>query len=150
LFRFGQYYEAALAFDRAGKAREAALAKAFYLKKVADELPVTAQKRRLEAYKEAAASLIDSGQGSVKRLERIACLTSAGDCYVAIKDHKRAAETYEKAEKWTKAALHFFDARLLDEAVRIVRNHNASVDQDVSNRILSTAKISYLEDLKLE
>ncbi|KAI0317343.1 P-loop containing nucleoside triphosphate hydrolase protein [Amylostereum chailletii] len=149
LFLHGHFLQAARAFLRAGCTKEAALAKAYEARKLADKIPLTREKPRQDAYKAAALALLDAATGISERLLRIQAFKHAAECYAKVKLFEPAAKAYGMAEMWTEAALHFFDANLLESALAMVQEHDP-VDKSVREEIVNEARFSYLQQVKLE
>ncbi|KAI0030330.1 hypothetical protein K488DRAFT_87859 [Vararia minispora EC-137] len=154
LWKRGEFEEAASAFDRAGDGRRARMARARRLKEIADQTPPTPSRPYLDACKSAAAALILSAlEATEHQGEQRGLFGAAAECFVKIGNHKRAADAFARAERWTQAAIHYFDAKMLDHAVRIVKiakGRRDEVDSHVRTRIIDTAKYAYLESVRVD
>ena len=141
------YDEAASAFDRAGDERRARLAEAFHAKQQASEIR---EKRLRQAQLLAAANiLLTCAAEATEEKEIRGVFTAVADIFVELKDYQRAANAFEHARNWSRAAECYFKAGILDKAVVVVIEHERDdIDADIRHKIVTTAKCSYLENAK--
>ena len=151
LYQQGYFEDAAYAFERADRPEEAAIAKAYHLKQSAIELtPSAKQKARKDAFVRAAEALSESAQGTRVKEEKHRILQSAAECYSEVSLYTDAANMYRLAERWNEAVIHYFKAKMLDEAVEIVLEHRDIVEKRLYERIIDSARYAYLKEVKIE
>ncbi|KAI0030327.1 hypothetical protein K488DRAFT_87856 [Vararia minispora EC-137] len=146
-FLHRHHYEDAIeAFEKAGMHREARMATALDKKRQAGFIPDGEKARRRNAFKVAAARLLECADEATETDELTVMFRHAAACFVELGDHSRAAEAFERAGLFSEAAAHYFDARQLPDAVRVVLAHPPpDVRPDIETRIVNSARCSYLD-----
>ncbi|THH16781.1 hypothetical protein EW146_g3907 [Bondarzewia mesenterica] len=142
LFDQHQFYQAMLGFKRANMPREAAVAAAYRRRRQAR------QEGKKPAYLDAADAFFACGSDTSTENEINTYFRIAGECYVEARKYDRAAKAYRRASMYTEAAFYFMKARMLDEAVSILKMNEVAID--VAEKITNTARCTYLNDGKLE
>ncbi|KAI0321924.1 hypothetical protein OF83DRAFT_1289699 [Amylostereum chailletii] len=150
LFQQANFEGAADAYEAANRFEEAAVARAYQLKQDADGQPLEKKRLRREAYVAAATALVVSAKGVRAKDERCRVLQSGAECYAEVDLHEDAARTYYMAEKWTEAAIHYFDGGRLKEAVAVVQKHESRIETPVFDKIIGSARVKYLEHVELD
>lgn len=145
LLNHREYEEAILAFDNADNPYMAAVAAAYQSQEVARDIPESQTKRRREAFVNAAGAFEHCAEMAKSSGEKSTYYAAAARCYADIKRHMDAVRAFKLANMFTKAALYCFDNNLLDEAVSIIKKHDAEVDPQTIDRITEVARLSYLQ-----
>ncbi|KAI1785582.1 hypothetical protein LXA43DRAFT_1185708 [Ganoderma leucocontextum] len=120
LFNNRRYMQAMHCYERAGRAREKAVAHAYYLREVARTTPVSRGDTSAQAvsFITAAEAFISSARDAIT--EKKAYYRIAAQCYVESGEDYRAAHAYSQATEYTLAAQHFRKAGKFEEAVDTV------------------------------
>ncbi|KAI9068145.1 hypothetical protein FKP32DRAFT_1672451 [Trametes sanguinea] len=146
LFNNRRYMQAMHCYERAGLAREKAVANAYYLREVARTTPITKgnDTARTQAYLTAANAFVSSAQDAVT--EKRAYYRIAAECYVHAGDDYRGAQSYENASEFTLAAQHYRKAGKFDEAVAVVKHHRDQVSASVADSIVEVSRLYFLRE----
>ncbi|KAI0061021.1 P-loop containing nucleoside triphosphate hydrolase protein [Artomyces pyxidatus] len=148
LFDNKRYFQAMHSYDRAGKSREKAIARAYHLREVARSVPSSATRAnnvaRKDAFLAVAEAFIHSANEAVIVRERTEYFRIAAEAYVALEDFAKAAEAYANASMFTQAAQYYRKAGLFDDTVAIIKGHRSEVDADVADHLYNIAKLFYL------
>lgn len=149
LFNNRRYMQATHCYERAGLAREKAVAHAYHLREVARSTAVTksAAAARAIAYITAAEAFCVSAQEAVT--EKRAYYRIAAECYVQSGDDYKGAQAYVNATEYTLAASHFRKAGKFDDAVEIIMIHREQVAEDVAEKITDVSRLYYLREKNL-
>ncbi|KAI0668726.1 hypothetical protein C8Q78DRAFT_979481 [Trametes maxima] len=155
LFHKKQYSEAELAFSRARRQREQRVAHAYVLRDIAwASLAGSARWRgsgEACAWVDAAKAFLKSGQEAEDEDDKRSYYLHAAECFAKAGGNDRyAAEAFYLAQDYEKAARHYRAAGMFDEAVGVVKHHAESVDQTVSDNILSVSKLQFLRQNEVE
>ena len=128
----------------------AAVATAYKLREVARDIPVSATRRRREAFLSAASSFECCAKTARSVEEECTYYAAAARCYAEINRHQDVLRALNLANMFTEAASYCFDNNLLDKAVSIIKEHEAQVDSHTTECIKEVARMSYLESKDLE
>jgi hypothetical protein len=150
LLHHREFEEAILAFDNAGDIYMTAVAAAYQSHEVARSIPESETRRRREAFVSAANAFEHCAGIAKNHEEECPHYAAAARCYAEIKFHQDVVRTLKLANKFTDAASYSFDNNLLDIAVSIIKEHEARVELDTTDRIKEVARLSYLESKRLE
>jgi hypothetical protein len=150
LLNHREFEEAILAYDNAGDDYMVAVATAYKLQEVARDLPESETRRRREAFMSAANAFEHCGEMARSVDEESTHYGAAARCYAEFKCHKDVVRAFKLAYMFTEAASYCFDKNLLDNAVSIIKNHEAQVDLHTTECIKEVARMSYLESKDLE
>lgn len=147
MFRNGNYEQASNAFRRAGRDREAGICDAYDLQEKASLTSTTASETRIQAFVKAAKAFLGCAWSSPARQvkERLTCYEAAGDCYKEAHDLKRAADNYQLAGKYDKAALTYQDRGCIDEMMEVITRHKNSLNDTLHEQLMTDAKVHYFE-----
>jgi hypothetical protein len=140
-------------YERAGMAREKAIAYAYHLREQARGIPVRSRpgdSERRNAFTKVSDAFLASAEQATMFRERSEYYRIAAEAFLVLEDHARAAKAFEKASKFTEAAQHYRHAGLFDETVSVIKNHGDSVDSTVADKLTDVARYYYLQrgDLK--
>jgi hypothetical protein len=127
-----------------------AVATAYNLQEVARDIPESETRRRREAFIGAASAFEHCAEIARSAEEESTHYSSAARCYADVKYHQDVVRTLKLANKFTEAASYCFDNNLLDNAVSIIKKHEAQVDSNTMECIKEVARMSYLESKDLE
>ncbi|KAF8460963.1 hypothetical protein DFH94DRAFT_790038 [Russula ochroleuca] len=153
LFSHKRYFQAMHSYERAGMAREKAIAYAYHLREQARGIPVRSRpgdSERRNAFTKVSDAFLASAEQATMFRERSEYYRIAAEAFLVLEDHARAAKAFEKASKFTEAAQHYRHAGLFDETVSVIKNHGDSVDSTVADKLTDVARYYYLQrgDLK--
>lgn len=153
LFSHKRYFQAMHSYERAGMAREQAIAYAYHLREQARGIPVRnrpGDNERRDAYTKVAEAFLTSGQEATIFRERGEYYRIAAEAFLVLEDHAQAARAFEKGLKFTEAAQHYRQAGMFDETVSVIKNHRNSMDSSVADKLIDVARYFYFQrgDLK--
>jgi hypothetical protein len=143
LFQNKQFGDASESYRKAQMYREADIAHAYWLEEEARTLPVRAGTQRTQAFVKAAEAFRSCALGRTSLDERTDFLRHAGHCFDEAKRHRLAAKAFEDASMFSEAISQFRLARMLPEAMAIIRAHRDSVDDSIAERITETARYAW-------
>ena len=143
LFNNRRYMQAMHCYERAGLAREKAVAYAYYLREVARSTSVTRGDTTAQAvaFIAAAEAFIASAKDAV--METKAYYRIAAECYVHAGDDHKAARAYVAATEYTLAAQHYRKAGMFDEAVDLISRHGDCIDGPTLESVRNVARLFY-------
>ncbi|KAH9992492.1 hypothetical protein BJV74DRAFT_397873 [Russula compacta] len=153
LFSHKRYFQAMHSYERAGMAREQAIAYAYHLREQARGIPVRnrpGDNERRDAYVKVAEAFLTSAQEAAILREQGEYYRIAAEAFLVLEDHARAAQAFEKGLKFTEAAQHYRQAGMFDETVSVIKNHRNSMDSSVADKLIDVARYFYFQggDLK--
>ncbi|KAI9453660.1 hypothetical protein BJY52DRAFT_1288007 [Lactarius psammicola] len=153
LFSHKRYFQAMHSYERAGMAREKAIAHAYHLREQARGILVRnrpGDNKRRNAYTEVAKAFLASAQEATIFRERSEYYRIAAEAFLVLEDHAQAAQAFEKASKFTEAAQNYRRAGMFDETVSVIQDHGNSMDSSVASQLTDVARYYYLQrgDLK--
>ena len=142
-----RYAQASVAFQRAGRAREAAICDAYLLREKARLISTSTGAARVQAFMTAADAFTTSAQDSPSKQvnERLAYYTAAGECYSEARDLKKAGDSYLMAEKYVAAASTYQEGRCFDEMVEVITRHENAFDGELLERLTMAAQVYYFK-----
>ena len=142
-----RYVQASLAFQRAGRNREAAICDAYLLREKARLIPTTISAARVRAFTTAANAFITCARDSPSKQvnERLAYYAAAGECYSEARDLKHAGDSYRMAEKYATAACTYQDGRCFDEMVDVIIRHSNAIDSGLLEHLTMVARTHYFK-----
>jgi ATP-dependent exoDNAse (exonuclease V) beta subunit len=117
LFSHKRYFQAMHSYERAGMAREKAIAYAYHLREQARGIPVRSRpgdSERRNAFTKVSDAFLASAEQATMFRERSEYYRIAAEAFLVLEDHARAAKAFEKASKFTEAAQHYRHAGLFD------------------------------------
>ncbi|KAI0369978.1 hypothetical protein BV20DRAFT_945276 [Pilatotrama ljubarskyi] len=146
LFNNRRYMQAMHCYERAGLAREKAVAHAYHLREVARSTLVHKgdTTARAIAYISAAEAFVSSAHDAIT--EKRAYYRIAAECYVHGGDDQKAAQAYLNAGEYTLAAQHFRKAGRFEEAVAVVKSHRERMAASVAESIVEVSRLYYLRE----
>ncbi|PIL29959.1 hypothetical protein GSI_07870 [Ganoderma sinense ZZ0214-1] len=150
LFNNRRYMQAMHCYERAGKAREKAVACAYYLREVARMTPIRRGDTSIQtvAFVTAAEAFIASAQTAIT--EKKAYYRIAAQCYVDSGDDYKAAQAYASATEYTLAAQHYRKAGKFEEAVDVIKQHKGRMQSDVVESIVDVSKLYFLREKEMK
>lgn len=144
MFEAGRYAQAFVAFQRAGCDREAQICDAYVLQEKAALISTTTGTTRTKAFVAAAKAFLKGVRDSPPR-ERLTRYEAAGDCYKEARDLKRAADNYQLAEKYDKAALAYMERECIDEMVEVIARHKSTFSDNLHEQLMTAAQTHYFK-----
>jgi tetratricopeptide (TPR) repeat protein len=150
LLNHREFEEAIMAFDNAGDIYMAAVATAYQSREVARNIHESQTRHRREAFVNAANSFEQCAELAKTAEEEWTHYAAAARCYAEIKYHQDVVRAFKLANMFTEAASYCFHNNLLDNAVSIIKKHEAEVDPQTTDCIKEVARLSYLESKDLE
>jgi hypothetical protein len=135
------------AFERAGRAREAKIAKTYSLRDAARSTPFSKESMsgKRNAFSSAAESFWDCAE-EAKGKERRVFFHNAADCFEEAEDYRRAAQAYENAKEYAPAVRLYRKAEMFDEAVQIIQIHRQEVGEELASNVLEVARLFYFKN----
>ncbi|KAI0656836.1 hypothetical protein C8Q70DRAFT_1046658 [Cubamyces menziesii] len=153
LFHKQQFFEAELAFDRAGLAKERRVAHAYYLRDLAHTTSpsgVRTDGRPSSRYVRAADAFLQSAQEASDVDDQQSYYRIAGDCYAKGRQDRAAAEAFYAARDYNNAAKHYRAAGMFDDALNVVKDHQRDVERSVADGIVAVAKLQFLRENEVQ
>ena len=155
LFHKQQYFEAELAFDRAGLLKERRVAHAYYLRDLAHDSPtgVRADGHPLSGtarYVRAADAFLQSAREALSADDQQSYYRIAGDCYAQGRQDRAAAEAFYAARDYSKTVKHYRAAGMFDDALNVVKHHEGDVERSIADGVIAVAKLHFLRENEVE
>jgi len=127
MFFSKRYGQASIAFQRAGRNREAAICDAYLLRERAQSTSTTTSAARVQAFMTAADAFTTCAQDSPSKQinERLAYYGAAGECYSEACDLKRAGDSYQMAKKYVAAACMYQEGGYFGEMEGLITSQAA-------------------------
>ncbi|KAH6917678.1 hypothetical protein BKA70DRAFT_1556138 [Coprinopsis sp. MPI-PUGE-AT-0042] len=148
LFDNENYYEAVVAFKRAGSVQQAKIAEAYQQRKEA-ELTVTKPKRK-KLFKVAANLFTQCAQTSLENTDKKAFHGIAGLCWSQVGDYAEATVAYLVAEEYDNGLQMCRKGGMFDQGVQIIKGHEVNIkDKTALDDFKDVAKLFYLKDKEL-
>jgi hypothetical protein len=137
-----RYAEASVAFQRAGRNREARICDAYLLQEKAWSISTTAGAARLQAFIAAADAFVSCARDSPSKQvnERLSYYGAAGECYSEARDLKNAGDSYQMA-----AARAYREGGYFDEMVEVITQHGDTIDSSLCERLTMAAQMHYFK-----
>jgi hypothetical protein len=142
-----RYAEASVAFQRAGRNREARICDAYLLQEKAWSISTTAGAARLQAFIAAADAFVSCARDSPSKQvnERLSYYGAAGECYSEARDLKNAGDSYQMAEQYAVAARTYLEGGCFDEIVGVITQHRGILKSGLLERLTTAAKLHYFK-----
>lgn len=143
MFLNKRYAQASIAFQNAGRNREAKICDAYLLREKARLISTTARAARTQAFVNAANAFVSCAVNSPLNQdnERLAYYGTAGECYSEARDLKKAGDNYRMAEQYNTAARTYREGRHFDEIVEVIIQHGDALENDLRERLTMVARI---------
>ena len=147
MFLNKRYAQASVAFQRAGRDREAKICDAYLLRDKARSISTTTSTARTQAFITTAKAFIACAQNCPDKQvnERLAYYGTAGECYSEARDLKRAGDNYRMAERYTAAALAYREEGCFDEMVEVITQHGNTLESGLLERLTRVAQMHYFK-----
>ncbi|KIO30532.1 hypothetical protein M407DRAFT_20420 [Tulasnella calospora MUT 4182] len=133
-FRREDYFNASLAFERAGLAWWKSVADAFERKRVAEMLPARDLSRG-RALKRSAGEIVVCADGARTSKDKTTLLEIGANCYLEAKDHERAASLFYRLERYNDAAWNYRVAGSFRKAISVIETHHEQMNTDLAQDI---------------
>jgi tetratricopeptide (TPR) repeat protein len=154
LFTSRRYLQAMHAFERAGRAREAKIAKTYSLRDAARSTPFSKESMsgKRNAFSSAAKSFWECAEEAKGKERRVFfhnaadCFEEAGTCGDNMEDYRRAAQAYENAKEYAPAVRLYRKTEMFDEAVQIIQTHRQEVGEELASNVLEVARLFYFKN----
>jgi len=145
MFTNKRYEQALVAFQRAGRSREAAICHAFLLRENARVVPDDLVKEAEDAFTEAgeAFSVCAKQALSHQRKERLAYYTNAAECFVQGYRLKEAGDCFVHAEKYSEAARTYQEGGHFDEMVEVLEGHADQIEPNLHAQLMWVAQTNH-------
>ncbi|KAH8834708.1 hypothetical protein DL96DRAFT_1808678 [Flagelloscypha sp. PMI_526] len=150
LFKNRLWLQAMHCFDRAGLKREAFIAKAYYLRDQAREIPRSNSSQQISkrkgAFESTAEAFLECAalHGNTAK-ESEAYFKAAGDSFKEVENLVGAAKAYISAKEYNLAAPLYRKAGCFDDAIEVIRLYRHKMDVRVVESILEVAKLFYFQ-----
>jgi len=147
MFTSKRYAQAQIAFQRAGRIREAAICHAFLLREIARIVPDDQVRERVDAFIEAGEAFSARATESPphQRRERLAYYANAAECFVQGRRFKEAGSCFVHAEKYSKAARAYREGGCFDEMVDVLEKYGHQIEADLLARLTKVAQMNYFK-----
>ena len=147
MFLNKRYAQASVAFQRAGRDREAAICDAYLLREKARSISTTASAARIQAFIVTANAFFTCARDSPPKQakERLTYYEVAGECYSEARDPKNAGDSYQMAEKYATAAHTYRDGGYFDEMVEVIIRHGDTLDSGLPGCLRMAAQMHYFK-----
>ena len=147
MFLSKRYLQASVAFQRAGRGREAAICDAYLLREKARSISTAASTARIQAFIVAANAFFTCARDSPpnQAKERLTYYEVAGECYSEACDLKSAGDYYRMAEKYSEAALAYRDAGQFSKMAEVITRHGDTLDRGLLERLTMVARMYYFK-----
>ena len=123
------YNAARYSFERAGDTNLINVCQAYILQQTAEELARNPSEQDRSQTKRAfilAAEAFDSLPAKTRKWQRI-----AAECFGKGGNHLRAAKCFESANIYDKTLMHFWEAKAIDEAARVLCANREQLPSDI-------------------
>ena len=142
-----RYAQASIAFQRAGRNREAAICDAYLLREKAQLISTATSAARARAFVTAAKAFITCARDSPSKQinERLAYYGAAGECYSEAHDLKNAGDNYQLARQYAAAARTYREGGYFDEMVEVINQHRNTLDSGLAERLTMAAQMHYFK-----
>jgi len=147
MFLNKRYAQASVAFLRAGRDREAAICKAYFLREKARSISTATSAARIKAFVTAADAFFACAEDSPSKQvnERLSHYGIAGECYSEARDLKRAGDSYRMAERYDGAGRTYREGGYFDEMVEVITRHGDALDSSLLERLTMVAQMYYFK-----
>ena len=147
MFTNKRYAQAQVAFQRAGKIREAAICHAFLLREIARVVPDDHAKERVDAFVEAGEAFSTRANESLphQRRERLVYYANAAACFVQGRRFKEAGDCFVHAEKYSKAARTYRQGGCFDDMVKVLEEYGHQIGADLLAELTKVAQVNYFK-----
>ncbi|KAG8963306.1 hypothetical protein FRC00_006949 [Tulasnella sp. 408] len=133
-FRREDYFNASLAFERAGLAWWKSVADAFERKRVAEMLPARDPSRGRSLKQSAEEIVICADRARIAK-DMTTLLEIAANCYLEVKDHDSAANLFCRLERYNDAAWNYRLAGSFRKAISVIETHHEQMNADLAQDI---------------
>ena len=142
MFTNKRYEQALVAFQRAGRTREAAICHAFFLREIARGVPDDLAREMEDAFIEAgeAFSVCAKEALSHQKKERSAYYTNAAECFVQGYRFKKAGDCFVHAEKYSEAACAYQEGGHFDEMTEVLEGHADQIEPNLHAQLMLVAQ----------
>jgi len=142
MFANKRYEQALVAFQRAGRTREAAICHAFLLRENARAVPDDLVREMKDAFTEAgeAFSVCAKNALSHQRKEKLVYYTNAAECFVQGYRLKEAGDCFVHAEKYSEAACAYQEGGHFDEMVEVLEGHADQIEPYLHAQLMWVAQ----------
>ena len=142
-----RYAQASIAFQRAGRTREAAICDAYLLREKARLVSTTTSAARVQAFMTAANAFTICARCSPSKQvnERLAYYGAAGECYSEARDAKKAGDSYQLARQYAAAARSYREGGYFDEMIEVITQHENALDSSLRERLTMAAQMHYFK-----
>lgn len=130
--------QAALCFRKAGAILEESIALAYHARKELRSLVRLAKSSKFASRYNEVGSAFQKCASKSTSTQAVSLYLVAADLYVEAGNHSSAAVCFEEAGQFDRAANEYFEAKKLDEAVRVVQQ--CEVTSKVKEKILYNAR----------
>lgn len=147
MFLNKRYAQASVAFQRAGRSREAAICDAYLLREKARSISTATSVARIKAFIAAVKAFTTCAEDfPSKQINE--CLDHygiAGECYLEACDLKSAGDSYWMAERYGGAARAYQEGGYFDEMVDVITQHENDIDSGLVERLTMVARVYYFK-----
>ncbi|QRV93435.1 P-loop nucleoside triphosphate hydrolase [Ceratobasidium sp. AG-Ba] len=151
MFNKQLYSQAMLCFERAGMPLERKIASAYQERQEARLLLVKPTDRQLLRYSflKVAETFFDCATKS-KGKQRRSCYLRAAECYQQAERWQKAAEIFLSVGEFESAAKDFRRAGCFAEAISVIKAHEDRIQKELADEIVGVARLEYLRKSQYE
>ena len=140
------YAQAIIAFEEAGKTREADICYAFLYRENARAVPNGQVKERADAFiKAGEAFSACANQPQSHGRERLTYYANAGECFFQGRRFEEAGNCFVDAERYSKAATAYREGGHFDEMMEVLEKHADQIEAKLVAQLTKVAKMDYFK-----
>jgi tetratricopeptide (TPR) repeat protein len=153
LFDRKRFSQAKLCYERAYMPHEAAVSHAYHLREEASGMPQNHRHEiaaRRTAFLQVAATFLGCARNERAKNAAEIYFRRAGECFEDAGDFNQAIDAYNHAKYFSRVAELYRDMGKIDQAVATVKNYDRDINPNVSQRVISVARLLYFKKGQFE
>ncbi|KAJ6578043.1 hypothetical protein B0H19DRAFT_574136 [Mycena capillaripes] len=153
LFDSKRFSLAKLCYERAYMPHEAAVSHAYHLREEASGMPHDHRREiaaRRTAFLQVAGTFLGCARDERAKDAAETYFRRAGECFEDAGDFNQAIDAYNHAKYFSRVAELYRDIGKIDQAVATVKNHDRDINPNVSQRVISVARLFYFKNGQFE
>jgi tetratricopeptide (TPR) repeat protein len=132
---------------------EATVSHAYHLREEASGMPHNHRHEiaaRRTAFLQVAATFLGCARNERAKNAAETYFRRAGECFEDAGDFKQAIDAYNHAKYFSRVAELYLDMGKIDQAVATVKNYDRDINPNVSQRVISVARLLYFKKAQFE
>ncbi|KAJ7843035.1 hypothetical protein B0H13DRAFT_2364932 [Mycena leptocephala] len=153
LFDSKRFSQAKLCYERASMPHEATVSHAYHLREEASGMPHNHRHEiaaRRTAFLQVAATFLGCARNERAKNAAETYFRRAGECFEDAEDFNQAIDAYNHAKYFSRVAELYLDMGKIDQAVATVKNYDRDINPNVSQRVISVARLLYFKKAQFE